>query len=164
MTRALQARFASPNATERAEACALAGDDANAVLFVELLDAALGDPEPRVARSAGEALSRIAAHADEATRTLQRALRGDRAEARWAAAFALARCEPPDIAWLPALALALDHPAGDVRWNALRVLVNSAPVLREVPPLLAGLADDDPRPRVRRMAAHGLRRLAAPAR
>jgi HEAT repeat protein len=163
VTGALRVRFASPNPGQRAEACALAADDPNAVLFVELLDAALADPTPRVARSAGEALTRIAEYADEAARALQRALRGDRPDARWAAVFALARCEPPEVAWLPALALALDHPAGDVRWNALRVLVHGAPLLAEIAPLLEALAAEDPRPRVRRMAAHGLRRLAAPA-
>jgi HEAT repeat protein len=162
VTAALDARFASPNPAERAFACDLAADDPNAVLLIDRLETALGDPAPRVAQRAADALARLAERTPEVDRVLRRALRGERTNARWAAAFALARCAPPEAAWLPALVEALDHPAGDVRWAALRQLVSSAPLLPEVPPLIQGLAADDPRPRVRRMAAHGLRRLANP--
>ena len=98
--------------------------------------------------------------APEVDALLRRALRSDRPNARWGAAFASARLAPPGPGLLPPLVEALACEARDIRWRAARLLVESGRVLPELQPLLAGLATGDPRPQVRQMATHCLRELA----
>jgi HEAT repeat protein len=157
---ALQVGLESPEPAARAAACGRAARHENAVLFVDRLDVLLGDPDARVATAAADALATIGAHDPGVAGRLRAALRGNRPNARWAAAFATARSAPADAALLPALIEALDQPGGDVRWRALRELVRAAHSLPEIRPLLTGLAELDSRPRVREMAVHGLRHFA----
>ena len=160
MSDALRAGLDSPEPAARAAACARTARDANAVLFVDRLDALLGDSDAKVATAAADALARIGAHDPGIADRLRAALRGDRPNARWAAAFAIARSAPADAALLPALVEALDQRGGDVRWRALRELIRAAHSLPEIRPLLTGLAENDSRMRVREMAVHGLRHFA----
>jgi len=127
---------------------------------VQELEEALGDPVVAVASAASDALAEIGSRAAEVDALLRRALRGDRPNARWGAAFASARLAPPGPGLLPPLVEALACEARDVRWRAARLLVESGHALPELQPLLAGLATGDPRPQVRQMAAHCLRELA----
>jgi HEAT repeat protein len=156
----LREQIASADPQQRAGACRDAAGDPSAVLLIDALGEALGDPDANVARAASEALAEIGARAGEVDAVLRRALHSDRPNARWAAAFASARLAPPGPGLLPALVEALACGAGDVRWRAARLLVENSPVLAEVRPLLLGLAGSDPRPEVRQMAVHCLRELA----
>jgi HEAT repeat protein len=61
---------------------------------------------------------------------------------------------------LPPLVEALGSDAGDVRWAAARLLVNTGRACGEVLPLLLGLARTDPNPALRSMALYCLRELA----
>lgn len=160
MSHPLREQLASADPQQRASACRDAAGDPSAVLLIDALGEALGDPVAGVARAASEALAEIGARAGEVDAVLRGALRSDRPNARWAAAFASARLAPPGPGLLPPLVEALACETGDVRWWAARLLTESAAVLGEVRPLLLGLAGDDPRPRVRQMAVHCLRELA----
>jgi HEAT repeat protein len=153
-------RFASSDPGERARACRSAARDPSAVVLLDPLEKALGDPVVAVARAASDALAEIGSRASEVGALLRRAVRSDRPNARWGAAFAAAHLAPPDSGLLPPLVEALACEAGDVRWRAARLLAETGSVLPELQPLLAGLATGDARPRVRRMAAHCLRELA----
>jgi hypothetical protein len=159
----LLARLASRDAAERRRACRDAAEDPAGVLLVDALEGVMGDPIPAVAAAAADAVAAIGARAGGVDDTLTRALRSDRPNARWAAAFAGARLARPSPRLLPPLVEALDCSAGEIRWRAARLLVQSAPVLSEVAPLLLGLAGGDARPRVRLMALHCLRELAPDA-
>jgi HEAT repeat protein len=156
-------RLASQDSDERVRACRSAARDPSAVILLDALAAALGDPVVAVARAASDALAEIGeigAQAGEVDGLLRRALRSDRPNARWAAAFASARLAPPEPGLLPPLVEALACGAGDVRWRAARLLVEAGRVLPEPQPLVTGLATGDPNPRVRQMAIHCLRELA----
>jgi HEAT repeat protein len=153
-------QLASRDSAERVRACRSAAGDPSAVILLDALAAALGDPVVAVACAAADALAEIGARDDAVAGLLRRALRSDRPNARWAAAFASARLAPPEAGHLPPLVEALGCGAGDVRWRAARLLVEAGRVLPEPRPLLTGLATDDPNPRVRQMAIHCLRELA----
>ncbi len=160
MSHPLSERLASRDPGVRADACRSAAADPSAVLFVEALGEALGDSDAEVAYAASEALVEIGAHSDDVAEVLHRELRGDRANARWAAAFATARIAPPGPRLIPPLVEALAVDAGEVRWRAARLLTQISQVVAEVHPLVLGLASDDPRPAVRQMAVHCLREIA----
>lgn len=130
------------------------------MVLIDALGAALADPDPGVARAAGEALARIGRHCEAVLPVLRRALTSREPRCRIEAAFASARLEPPSLRWLPALVEALADDAADVRWRAARWVVEIGRVHGEVLPLVTGLLASDPAPRVRGMAAHCLRALA----
>jgi HEAT repeat protein len=153
-------RLASPDPGERARACRSAARDPAAVIFLDALEEALGDPVAAVARAASDALAEIGSRAPEVDALLRRAMRSNRPNARWGAAFASAQLAPPVPGLLPPLVEALACDARDIRWRAARLLVESGHALPESRLLLAGLATGDPRPAVRQMAAHCLRELA----
>ncbi|MFQ5415819.1 MAG: HEAT repeat domain-containing protein [Myxococcota bacterium] len=154
MSHPVLAQLARSEPAERADACRRAARDPAAVLLVDALAGALGDPVPAVAQAASDALAELGAQSDATRAALRRALHGERANARWAAAFALFRLSPPDSGLLPPLVEAWTCSAGDVRWRAARLLVQCEALLPEVRPLVRGLAAGDPRPEVRRMAIH----------
>jgi HEAT repeat protein len=153
-------RLASSDPGERARACRSAARDPSAVILLDALEEALGDPVVAVASAASDALAEIGARAAEVDALLRRALRSDRPNARWGAAFASAHLAPPGPGLLPPLVEALACEARDIRWRAARLLVECGHALAELQPLLGGLATGDPRPQVRQMAAHCLRELA----
>jgi HEAT repeat protein len=160
MSHPLLERLTSTDPAERVDACRSAAHDPAAVILLDALEEALGDPVVAVARQASDALAEIGSRAPEVDALLRRALHGNRPNARWGAAFASARLAPPDPGLLPPLVEALACEASEVRWRAARLLVESGHVLPELQPLLGGLVTGDPRPRVRQMAAHCLRELA----
>jgi HEAT repeat protein len=131
------------------------------VLLIDALEGALGDPVPAVAQAASDALVEIGTRCDAVRANLRRALHSEHPNARWAAAFARIRLAPPDAGLLPGLIEAWTCAAGEVRWRAARLLVQCEAILPEVRPLLHGLAADDPRPDIRRMAVHCVGKLAA---
>jgi HEAT repeat protein len=144
----------------RRAACVSAPEDPAAVLLVDALIAALGDRERSVARAAGDALVAIGRRDRAVESALRKALRGDVPRLRIAAALALARLAPPGPALLPALVEALASPAGDVRWSAARLLVDTGRLHGEVLEVLLALGRGSASPLVRRMAAFCLRELA----
>jgi len=156
----LLARLASRDDGERRRACRDAAMDPAGILLVAALEEVLDDRVPAVAAAAADALAGIGARSGGVDESLARALRSDRPNARWAAAFAGARLAPPRPRLLPPLVEALACDAGEIRWRAARLLVQCAEVLPEVEPLLLGLARSDAPPRVRRMALHCLRELS----
>jgi HEAT repeat protein len=160
MSHPLVERLESPDPGERADACRSAARDPAAVVFLDALEEALGDPVVAVARAASDALAELGPRVAEVDALLRRALHGDRPNARWGAAFASARLAPPNPGLLPPLVEALACEVPDVRWQAARLLTESGRVLPESQPLLGGLVTGDPRPLVRQMAAHCLRELA----
>lgn len=160
MTHPVLAGLASKDPEERRRACRAAADDPSAVVLVDALCAALGDPIPAVARAASEALARIGKDDEGARSSLRRALRSDDPRRRVGAVLAESRLEPPAMRHVPALVEALDFSFGHVRWTAARLLVEAGRLHGEVLPLLLGLAGGDERARVRRMAAFCLRDLA----
>lgn len=163
MSHPLLAQLASLDPAERANACRSAAQNPAAVLLLDGLELALGDRDPVVARTASDALVTIGSRAAEVDPLLRRAIRSDRPNARWAAAFARARLGPPTTGLLPPLVEAFGSESGDVRWRAARLMVEFDALLPEVRPLLAGLAAVDTRASVRQMAVHCLRELATNA-
>jgi len=152
-------RLASADAEERRRACLEAADDASAVLLVPALAAALGDTSSAVARAASQTLAALGRSHSAVSEALREALRAQDPRRRIQAAFTLARLEPPELRSLPALVAALESDDGDVRWTALRILVEMGRLHGEVSRVLLNLASDES-PRVRRMALCGLRELA----
>jgi hypothetical protein len=142
----------------RLEACRLAVADPAAVLFVDALVGALGDPVRAVSRAASEAVVSLAQQ-HEVARALRAALHEGPARSRAAAALTLTRVEPPDLRLVPALVGGLGLDDGKLRWSALKSLVETGRLHGEVLPVLVGLAKSDANPVVRRMAHHGLREL-----
>ena len=159
MSHPVLARLASPDPEERSAACRDAVDDPAAVVLVEALADALGDPEKPVARAASDALARLGRDHD-VSRALRAALHSNPAARRWYAARTLARLEPPAPLLLPALVEALGFPEAHVRWEAARLLVDTGRLHGEVLPLLLGLVRSAADPQQRAMAAHALRELA----
>jgi len=153
-------RLKSPRPGERAAACRDAAADPMAILLVDALCEALGDPQPDVARAAGEALVRLGRRDDAVLPALDRALRGDDGRRRLGAALAWARLEPPPLKLLPVLVEGLEHARGDLRWSAAQTLVDMGRSHGEVLRLLLALAEGGERPAARRMAVHALRELA----
>lgn len=152
--------LASADAEERRAACLTATEDPAAVLLLDALARALGDRERRVAQAASDSLAKLATTCPEVNAVVRSALRGETAGQRWFAAFTYSRIEPVGPRLLPALIEALGSEAGDVRWAAARLLVNTGRVYGEVLPLALGLARTDPNPAVRCMALYCLRELA----
>jgi hypothetical protein len=148
----------SADVDERLEACRLAIADPAAVLFVDALVGALGDPVRAVSRAASDALATLARQ-HEVGSALRKALHEGPDRSRAAVALSLARLEPPDLRLIPALVGGLGLRDGKLRWLALKTLVECGRLHGEVLAVLAGLARDDPNPVVRRMAHHGLREL-----
>ncbi len=160
MTYPLLRRLASPDPEERHLACRDAPDDPSAVLVLDALGEALGDPDRRVARAASDALALLGKTCSEVAGVLRRALHSDTPKRRWGAAFTTARLEPPNEKLLPALVEALGFSEGNLRWAAARLLVETGRLNDQVLPLLLGLVRSDGNPRVRRMATYCLRELA----
>jgi len=161
VTHPLVRALGSPDGAERARACREAVDDPAAVLLLENLTDALGDPIPRVAMAAADAFAAIGARDGEWDERLRRSLRDGPPNARWAAAFAASQLAPPSARSLPALVEALACDDGAIRWRATRLLVDAAAVLPEVETLLMNfaIAAEAP-PQTRCMALHALRALA----
>ncbi len=160
MSHPLEQALAAPDPGRRAQACREAGDDPSAVLLSELLLGALGDPSREVQRAAAETLARIAREDAATERELQKSLRAPQIERRPGALDACSRLAPPAPGWLPAIVDALDARSGELRWLAARLLVDLARLHPETTAVAAGLARDDPRPRVRRMALFSALQLA----
>ncbi len=152
-------RLASPRAEERARACREAPEDPAAVVLVDALVEALGDAERSVASAAVEALVAIGREHDVSA-ALRRGLRAPGALARFHAAWAHARLEPPGPALLPALVGVLGNEARELRWRAARLLVETGRLHPEVATLVGGLVRTGEPLRLRCMACHCLRELA----
>lgn len=163
MTHPLLEQLASGDPQARCEACRAAAADPAGALLAPALGRVLGDPEKAVMRAASDALVEIGRRAGAIDDVLREALRADDPARRWGAAYTFARVEAPAPRLLPALVEALASDDGDVRWAAARILVDMGRLHGEVLPLLTGLVQSDPRPGVRRMAIHTLRKLAADA-
>ena len=161
MSPSLLGRLKDPDPAIRVAGCRAAASDPAATLLAPALGRALGDPDNAVVRAASDALVAIGRERGGLGEILSEALRSQDWRRRWGAVFTIARLEPPTPRLLPGLVEALGSADGDVRWAAARILVDMARLHGEVEPLLAGLARDDPRDAVRRMAIHALRSLAA---
>jgi HEAT repeat protein len=156
-------RLRSEDPSQRRAACAAAVSDPSAVLLVDALADALGDPEPAVMRAASDALVEIERDAPSVRSALSRALHSDDAARRWGAASTWARIEPPPIKLLPVLVETLGFPEGHARWAAARLLVSMGRLHGEVLPVLVALTREGERPHARRMAVYALRELAPDA-
>ena len=108
---------------ERRSACHHAAENPSAILLVDALAEALGDPEKAVARAASDALVKIGTQAGGVQNAIRKALQSDVPSRRQGAAFTAARMEPPGPRLLPALVEALGSVDGDVRWAAARLIV-----------------------------------------
>jgi HEAT repeat protein len=150
-------RGATPD--ERISACRDAVEDPAAIVLIDALGEALGDPDESVAAAASEALSRLAREVDGVEAVVHRALRSDDASRRWHAALTSVRIEPPTPRLLPAIVEALASRRGDVRWLAARMFVDAGRVNPEVLPLAVGLVTGGETAELRRMATHCLREL-----
>jgi HEAT repeat protein len=143
----------------RVSACRDAVEDPSAIVLIDALGEALGDPIEAVAVAASDALSRLAGEIDGVEAVVHRALRSDDASRRWHAALTSARIEPPTPRLLPAIVEALANREGDVRWRAARMLVDAGRVNPEVLPLVVGLVTGGESAEARRMAMHCVREL-----
>jgi HEAT repeat protein len=152
-------RLHNPQPEERVSACRDVVDDPSAIVLIDALGEALGDPVKAVALAASDALARLARTIDGVEAVVHRALRSDEASHRWHAALTSARIEPPTPRLLPPIVEALASPEGDVRWMAARLLVDAGRVNPEVLPLVIGLVTGGESADVRRMATHCVREL-----
>jgi HEAT repeat protein len=153
------ARLRSRDPAERRDACLAAPADPSAVLLVDALVAALGDPIRAVWRAASDALVEIARRDAGVWAALRSALANGEAGARGAVALTGARIAPHELRLLPPLVEALAAEDGYLRWGAARALVELGGTQGEVHPLLLHVAQRDPSPVARRMAAFCLRDL-----
>lgn len=160
MTHPILADLRADDPATRRSACAAVASDPSAVLLVDALCEALGDPDPSVARAASRALASLGAHRDAVRTALASALRSEQPERRMRAALTYAHLEPPPIKLLPPLVEALGHAEGDERWQVTRALVELGRMHGEVLPVLAALVETGASPRVQRMALLALRALA----
>lgn len=153
------ARLGDPDAGVRAAACRESAGDPAGALLIEPLVAALGDAAPEVGAAASQALVTLArgGSGGAIVPLLRRAMQEHRTRVR--AVLTLARLEPPDPAWLPALVAALGADDGPVRWTASRTLVDMGRLHAEILRVLTGLVRDA-EPSVRRMVTQCLRELA----
>jgi hypothetical protein len=156
----LLARLRDPSPDVRRAACREAPEDASAVVLVDALCAALADADKSVARAACDALARIGARDASVSRTLAAVLPRLEPRGRLFAALAIARLEPPPPKLLPPLVAALALADGDLRWTAVRLLVELGRSQPEVLPVLLALVAGDEQPAARRMAVFALRELA----
>jgi HEAT repeat protein len=152
-------RLQSSKPDERVSACRDAVEDPSAIVLIDALGEALGDPIKAVARAASDALARLAGEIDGVVPVVRLALRSDDASRRWHAALTSARIEPPTPRLLPPIVEALASREGDVRWMAARLLVETGRVNPEVLPLVVGLVTGGESADVRRMATHCVREL-----
>ena len=159
MSHPLLERLRSPDPDERCDACRAVGDDPAAILLLEGLVNALGDPVKAVARAATDTLVKLGQEHDVMP-ALREALRDADPLRRLDAALALARLAPPHMRLVPALVEGLGVDDAKRRWWATRLLVETGRLEPEVLPLLLGLSRGDERPVVRRMARHALRELS----
>jgi HEAT repeat protein len=160
VTHPLVARLRDGDPAARRQACAQAARDPSAVLLVDALCDALGDPERAVARAASDALAAIGARDPGVAPRLSAALRGERSAARCRAALTLARLEPPKPRLMPALIEGLGHADRELRWSSARALVELGRLSPEVLPVLLHFAAEGEHPAARRMAVVALRELA----
>jgi len=160
LTHPLIERLRDPDLETRRSACAEAATDPSAILLVDALCAALADDEKIVARTASDALAAIGARDATVPGHLHALLGAESPDARWWAAFTIARLEPPPIKLLPTLLAALEHEQGDVRWSAAKILVEMGRLQAEVLPVVLHFVTSDERPAARRMAIFCLRELA----
>lgn len=160
MSHPLLARLRSRDPAERRDACAAAPDDPAAVLLVPALVPALGDPVRAVWRAASDALVAIARRDATVWPELRAALSSPDQRTRRIAALAGARIAPHELRLLPPLVEALGSDDGYTRWGAARALALLGRTQGEVHPLMLHLAQADPSPVARRMAAFCLRDLA----
>jgi len=156
-------RLADPDPALRRAACRDAASDPTAVLLVDALAKALGDPERAVARAASASLAALGREVPEVVPALRRALAPGDPARRVHAAVTLAELAPPTPALLPALVEGLGAEDGDVRWAAARLLVDAGRLHGEVFALLRGLALGPGDPKARAMACACLRALAPDA-
>lgn len=159
MSHPLLERLRSSDPDERCEACRAIGADPAAILLIDGLVSALGDPVKAVARAATDTLVMLGQDHDVIP-ALRTALHDDEPRRRLDAALALARLAPPHMRLVPALVDGLGLDDAKRRWWATRLLVETGRVTPEVLPLLLGLSRRDERPVVRRMARHALRELS----
>ena len=160
MSHPVVARLRDPDPTVRREACREAAEDPSAVLLIDALGEALGDPVPAVGRAASAALADLARRHDEVDDLLRRALRGDDARRRFGAAHTRALLGPPEPGLLPALVEAMADADAGVRWSAARIFVDLGRLHGEARLVAMGLARSDPSPVLRRMAIFCLGKLA----
>jgi len=156
----LVAQLQSPDPALRRDACLAAADDPAAVLLVDALVPVLGDPVRAVWRAASDALVAIARRDPGVWPALRSALASPDLRTRRIAALAGARIAPRELRLLPPLVEALGSDDGTARWGAARALVELGRTQREVHPLVLQIAQADPNPVARRMAAFCLRDLA----
>ncbi len=159
MSHPLLERLRSAESDERVSACRDAVKDPSAILLIDALGEALGDPAKAVALAASDALARLAREIDGVEPVVRRALRSHDASRRWHAALTSARIEPPTPRLLPPIVEALASREGDVRWMAARLLVDAGRVNPEVLPLVVGLVTGGESADVRRMATQCVREL-----
>jgi HEAT repeat protein len=152
-------RLRSSEPDERVSACREAVEDPSAIVLIDALGEALGDPVKAVARAASDALAHLAREIDGVEPVVRLALRSDDASRRWHAALTSARIEPPTPRLLPPIVEALASSERDVRWMAARLLVETGRVNPEALPLAIGLVTGGESAEVRRMATHCVREL-----
>src|SRR3990172_7250449 len=116
-------RRRSPAPAERRDACLAAAEDPAAVLLVEALVPALGDPVRAVWRAASDALASIGGRDPGVFPALRAALASGEPRTRRVAALTGARLAPREIRLLPPLVEALGSEDGALRWGAARALV-----------------------------------------
>ena len=157
MSHPLVERLRSRDPAERRDACLDAAEDPAAVLLVEALVAALGDPVRAVWRAAADALASIGRRDAGVLAALRGALASGEPRTRRVAALVGARLAPREMRLLPPLVEALGSQDGYLRWGAARALVELSRAQGEVHPLLLHVAHSDPDAVSRRMAAFCLR-------
>jgi HEAT repeat protein len=153
-------KLRSGNAEERRSACRNAVESPSAIVLVDALAEALGDPEKAVARAASDALVEIGTQGGGVQNAIRKALQSDVPSRRQGAAFTAARIEPPGLRLLPALVEALGSVDGDVRWAAARLIVEIGRAHGEVLLLLLAMVRTGEQAVQRRMATFALRELA----
>lgn len=159
MSHPLVERLRSANPDERVAACREAVEDPSAIVLIDALGEALGDPVEAVAVAASDTLARLAQKIDGVESVVHRALRSGDASCRWFAVLTSTRIEPPTPRLLPPIVEALASSEGDVRWMAARLLVDAGRTNPEVLPLVIGLVTGGESAAVRRMATHCVREL-----
>ncbi len=159
MSHPLLERLRSPDPDERCAACREIGEDPAAILLVEGLAGALGDPVKAVSQAATDTLLKLG-QVHDVIPTLRNALRDGDPMRRLDAALALGRLAPPHMRLVPALVDGLGLDDAKRRWWATKLLVETGRLEPEVLPILLGLSRGDERPVVRRMARHALRELS----
>ena len=160
MSHPIVERLRSRDPEERRAACRDTINDPAAMLLVDALGEALGDPVKSVAWAASEALVRLAGEVNGVEEVVHRALRSDESSRRWHAVLVSSRIEPPTPRLLPPTIEALASDDSEVRWTAARLLVEAGRVNPEVLPLVIGLVRDGESPRTRCMSAYCVRELA----